>query len=148
MPEIIIAIGCPASGKSTYYKNNYEKRNYIQISADAIRKKTLGSEDDQSRGSLIFKIFYENLSLQLQMNSNIYIDNTNINRKSRKDILKFAKKHNNYFIKGIVFKVPFYKLLWRDLFRKKRVGFKVIRHFYKKFENPITQEGFHSITYI
>ena len=147
--KIIIAISCPAGGKTTYYRKMLLQHNYTYLSADAIRKELLGNENDQSKGNLIFKTFYEQLEQAIKDKKNIFVDNTNVTRRYRKDIIKRVKKYNNdYFIIGLVFQVPFYKLLWRDLWRKKRVGYKVIKHFYDKFELPNESEGFHSIKYI
>jgi predicted kinase len=147
--KIIIACGCPAAGKSTYYRNMLIQYDYIYLSADAIRKELLGNEQDQSKGNLIFKTFYERLEKAVIDKKNIFVDNTNVTKRYRKDIIKRVKKHNNdYFIIGLVFQISFYKLLWRDLWRKKRVGYKVIKRFYDKFELPKESEGFHSIKYI
>ncbi len=150
MPTIIIAIGVPASGKSSYYKNTICLTNldYVYLSADAIRKELLGDENNQSQGNLIFKIFYQRLEQAIQNKKNIYIDNTNVTKKYRQEIIKRIKKYNNnYFIKALVFQAPFYKLIWRDFWRKKKVGYKIINKFLAKLELPNTNEGFHIIEY-
>ena len=151
MSTIIFNIGAPSSGKSFYYLNNYSDKNYTYLSADAIRKELLGDENNQSQGNYIFKVFYQRLEEALKNKENIYIDNTNATRKSRKDIFKRIKKYNtnnDYHIQALVFIVPFYKLVWRDLWRKKRVGYKVINRFLLKLELPEKDEVFHSIDYI
>lgn len=149
MSTIIIVIGAPSSGKTTYYNKNYKNKNYTYLSADAIRKELLGDENNQSQGNLIFKTFYKRLEQAVQNKENIFIDNTNYSIKYRKEIIKIVKKYNNdYFIKALVFLVPFYKLVWRDLWREKKVGYKVINKFLMKLELPETKEGFHSIEYI
>ena len=46
MPVLYIPIGVPGSGKSTYYKNNFNEDETVLISSDAIRKEVFGNEND------------------------------------------------------------------------------------------------------
>ena len=86
---------------------------------------------------------------------NIFIDACFINRKARKRMMKLIQKtvilkekvehQNKVNIIALIFEIPLWKAIWRDLWRKKRVGFKVIWFFRKRYQAPSFDEGFHII---
>ena len=156
--NIILCVGIPGSGKSTFCKNQVlaDSRN-CWISSDNIRKELLGNESDQSQGNRVWRKFYEDVETAIFMEyENVFVDAVFIDRRSRKMMMKTIQKAVNTKILigkveptviALVFQVPLWKATWRDLWREKKVKFKVIKKFYDRYEEPQFDEGFTEILY-
>lgn len=149
--KIYITIGCPGSGKSTYYKEHYiNDSSIIYISSDTIRKELLGSEDNQSNGNIVFNTLYNRVYSELISNNSIYVDACFINCKARKQIMKILKKYHNIKIIALVFNVGLGELIDRDSKRERSVGKDIIKKFFdRKIQDTVSiEEGFDDIIYI
>lgn len=124
MPEIIILIGEPASGKSTWRAAN--QKDHQVISSDDILE-SLASENNITYGEA-FNIYagraaeecHHNFASALAQKSNIIIDRTNMTRKSRAKFL--AMVGAEYERKAIVFRVPRDELVERARIRGEQTG--------------------------
>ena len=58
MQKLIVMVGVPGSGKSTYAKNTFSKTAEI-LSSDALRKELLGNENDQKHNDYVFAELYK-----------------------------------------------------------------------------------------
>ena len=78
--DIILMVGLPCSGKSTYVEK-YEKTGYTILSRD---KKTMSSSVDT-----------KSINIQIKKGNNkIVIDNTNITKDIRKIFINYAMLNN------------------------------------------------------
>ena len=143
MPELILLIGIPGSGKSFYAKKyDYDrifKHNTTILSSDKVRKEILGDENDQTRNDEVFDYIIKTAVKKLELGHRVIIDATNITRKSRKNITDFVEQHLNGFyeygfIKFIVIATPYYKCLENNRKRSRQVPEYVIERMYKQFE--------------
>jgi bifunctional polynucleotide phosphatase/kinase len=134
--EMVIFVGAPGSGKSTFFKNHLT--DYVHINNDTLKKK-----------EKCHKVAREALAA----GKSVVVDNTNPEKKTRQDYIDMAKEHK-YPVRCFFFDVPkpiaFHMDNQREmnLHRKhssKRVGQIAIHTFYKKLEAPSKDEGFGEI---
>src|SRR6185369_10889913 len=101
---LIILVGPPASGKSTWGKDFATKNNVIYVSTDAIRGEIGTGEGDQTVSPAAFGIARNRVMRALVSGQNVMIDATNVNPKTRKDWVKMGRDANAFII-AIAFEV-------------------------------------------
>lgn len=144
MADLYIMCGLPGSGKSTFAKELAEKENAIIVSTDSIRQEFYGNEEIQGDTEKVFKKAYIDILNNLNRNNNVIFDATNINFKSRIDIVKRYKKYADKII--CVFRAtPYEVCLERNSKRDRKVPEQVIRRMYEHFFVPQMYEGFDRI---
>lgn len=136
--QMIILIGIPASGKSTFYTQNFS--NLPRVSKDLMRKKKTKTKDEQQKQLII-----ENLS----KNKSVVIDNNNESKEIRKPLIEMAKKFNAKVI-GYYFQSNVKECLERNKKRsgKARVPDFVIFIKKKALQKPSYDEGFDELYYV
>lgn len=140
--KLYVMIGAPASGKSTYAKNNFKES--IILSSDEIRKELLGSEENQSNNALIFKTLYDRARKYLKNNKNVVIDSTSINKFERTRVLSNFQGFDIEKI-AVYIDTPIEICYERDEKRNRTVGREVIDKYFNKFEYPTLDEGFDKV---
>ena len=135
MNTLVLMVGLPASGKSTYAKS-FESGNTIVLSSDEYRKRLLGDERCQYNNDLVFKTLYKDARELLQNGKNVVIDATNINMKARRRVLaNFADL--KILRQAVVMATPYLLCVRNDEHRERTVGEEVIRKFLFRFEIPM-----------
>lgn len=155
MAQLILMIGLPGSGKSTYVKNEYDFSRIFCgettiLSSDAIRKELYGDETDQTHNEEVFKYIKETAAEKLSLNQRVVIDATNISKKSRRSITDYIEQkvtgfYDYGFIKFVVVATPYYQCLENNRKRSRQVPENVIERMYKQFEFPTLSEAVHEI---
>lgn len=93
MNELIMLVGLPASGKSTWAKEYSETHpDYIVHSSDKLREEMYGDNYDDADNSKVFEELHRRILEDLKMHSVIY-DATNLVKKRRVHFLKGVPKH-------------------------------------------------------
>ena len=137
--EMIILIGAPGSGKSTFCENYL--KNYIRINQDNLKNK---------------KKCFEKTIEAIKDNNNIVIDNTNPQRNIREEYIKIAKD-NNYKVRAFIMKVNkdlAFHLNNLRIINNERKHFSEavnqipIHTFFKNYEEPKINEGFDDIVQV
>lgn len=147
IPKLIMLVGIPGSGKSTYAKD-YIKKNpdTLHLSSDKIREELWGSESVQGDPNEVFSLMQSRAVEALKKGTDVIYDATNINRKDRAHIIdicpKFAK------IEARIIWAPIETCIRRDAGRKRTVGKSVIDMMLKRFQPPFYDEGFDNIKII
>jgi len=147
--KIIIVIGAPGSGKSTF-ANQLLKENpsYKLLSSDAMRAEFGSSESDQSVTPIVFSTLKRRVRQYLSTNNTVIVDATNMNPKDRKDYIDVAKEFNSKVI-GYVFNCNKQTLLERNQKRGtgggRNVPEFVIDKMLTKYVPPTEREGFDEI---
>jgi predicted kinase len=121
-PWVVLLIGPPLSGKTTFINNQLGDFDFEIISRDKIVVDVFGQDDynsafgsvDQKEVDRILKKQFEDLSKSL---SNVVVDMTNMTRKRRISSLSYFKDH--YKI-GIIF--PILDQSEYEVRNKKRTG--------------------------
>jgi len=131
--EMVIFVGSPASGKSTFAKRHFEKNGYMVINRD-----TLGTQDKCLK------------SAQNALNSekSVIIDNTNPAKESRKAYIDIAK-NAKVPVRCFHFETPLDLAKHMNMYRQLITSGKIRRvpdvgfNMYKsKFVQPELSEGF------
>lgn len=133
MPELIMLVGLPASGKSTYVRqllDKFPEKNYIVLSTDDILTswgEAEGLNYTQAYHKFSFKkaqsIFNSQLKQAINDRRNIIVDKTSLTIKSRNKTL--SKIPSDYKTKAIVFEVTIEELKSRIDIRAKETGKKI-----------------------
>lgn len=89
VPELVLTIGIPGSGKSTWIKQfnqkNYNK--YTIVSPDQIRKELTGNISDQSQNAKVMGISKKIARETLESGKSVLLDATNVDTSNRKDFV-------------------------------------------------------------
>lgn len=136
---LIILVGPPASGKSTWGKKFADDNDVVYVSTDAIRAQIGSGEADQSVSAAAFGIARQRVSQALGSGKSAMIDATSVNRKARRDWIQLGRGHGAYIV-AVAFEVSRDELLRRDAQRERHVGPEVIDRFIGKYSRPTDDE--------
>jgi predicted kinase len=144
MKELVLMMGVPGSGKSTYARNIL-KYGDIYVSRDEIRYSMLTDEDDYfAKENEVIKTFIQYIDealIDTQYQGKVYADATHLSPKSRAQVLNQLKNKNKVSV--IYLDVPLNVVLARNAQREGRalVPENVIRRMYKSIILPTKAEG-------
>ena len=100
--KIVIAVGLPGSGKSTYFA----RQGVNAISTDAIRLQLADDETDQTIHGRVFATVRYLLRQRLDLHRPVtYIDATNLTAKERRPYVRMARAHG-CGIEALYFDIP------------------------------------------
>ena len=131
--EVVIFVGCPASGKSSFYEAHMRPKGYVHVNRD-----TLGS----------WQRCVAECNKALLAGKSVVIDNTNPDRESRRRYIECAQKHKVpvrcfQFMTSIAHAKHnnrFRELTVRDSSYQK-VNDPVFNMYKSKFVEPVVSEG-------
>lgn len=146
-PTLILLVGIPGSGKTTYAKKYIEENtNTVHLSSDSIRKELYGDEATQGDPAEVFSLMQKRTVETLNNGVNVIYDSTAMTRKDRAGIIgvcpKFAK------IECHIIWAPIGMCIGRDTIRERTVGKAVIDKMLKRFQFPFFDEGIDHIEII
>lgn len=147
--NIIMLVGVPGSGKSTYAEKLIiqNKGNYISLSSDNFREKLFGNINEQNKNDIVFKEMKKETIKNLSNGKTVIYDATNIKRKNRISLLSEIKDYYNEAT-AIIFATPYEICISRNGKREREVPIHIIINMIKSFEVPMIQEGFNHIEII
>jgi predicted kinase len=141
---VVLAIGLPGSGKSTWFK----RHNLIPLSSDMVRNLLFDDVREQRFQDLVFSNLRSMLKARLiakrPMN---YVDATNLTPQERQHWIKLAKDYN-YEVHAVFFDVPLEVCIERHQRRDRVVPEDVMRRMAAKLKPPSFDEGFAKITVV
>lgn len=157
MRKCTILVGVPASGKSTWLKNNYENMEFgsIVASTDNIIEELADmfgfTYNDVFSETIRFAdmVMNNNLIVAAEDGVDIYVDRTNLSQKSRRHFIKTLKPYG-YTFDDVVFETP-EKDEWKRRLNSrcgKSIPNDVIDRMVNSYEIPLENEGFEKITFI
>ena len=138
---LIVMCGLPASGKSTYSEWLEESGVFKRVCPDLIRKELYGDENIQGDGKEVFRIAHERMQVYGTFGDNVVFDATNIDRKTRKDLVKKMRPHFDIIICKW-FSTPLLLCKLRNAKRERQVPEEVLDSMYERFRAPMIDEGF------
>jgi len=136
--EIILTIGIPASGKSTWSKDfvKYKSENFVRVCRDDYRLMLKESQTLDSKGeNLVTELVNNAIASAANARYNIIIDSTNLNLKYLEPQIKFCQKYGD--VKFRVFDISLNKAKERDAERVASVGDKVLDKMWNQYRNII-----------
>lgn len=158
MRKLVMLVGCPASGKSTYIKTLFPLlKDAVVMSFDSIIESfaekdgtdyaTAFNAHAQEAGTIYDQCFKEALATD----KDIIIDKTNMSKKSRAKTLDLINK-SDWMLVAIDFsQVPIGEIKKRLIKREKETGKhipeEVVDKMIASYEAPTREEGFNYIIY-
>jgi len=141
---VVLAIGLPGSGKSSWFK----RHNLTPLSSDMVRALLFDDVREQRFQDLVFSNLRSMLKARLiakrPMN---YVDATNLTPQERQHWIKLAKDYN-YEVHAVFFDVPLEVCLERHQRRDRVVPEDIMRRMAAKLKAPSFSEGFAKITVV
>ncbi|MGD0569621.1 MAG: AAA family ATPase [Candidatus Sulfotelmatobacter sp.] len=141
---VVLAIGLPGSGKSSWFK----RHNVVPLSSDMVRSLLFDDVREQRFQDLVFSNLRSMLKARLiakrPMN---YVDATNLTPQERQHWIKLAKDYQ-YEVQAVFFDVPLEICIERHQRRDRVVPEDVMRRMAAKLKPPAFEEGFAKITVV
>lgn len=131
--QVLIFIGIQATGKSTFYKNNFFN-SHVRLSLDLLNTR---NKENQF------------LDTCFKTQSRFVVDNTNPTIEERKKYIELAKEHK-YEVIGYYFSSSIEEALRRNNLRKgkEKIPEIGIKGCYGRLEIPTMKEGFDKLYFV
>lgn len=146
-PSLILLVGIPGSGKTTYAEKYIKEHSgTVHLSSDKIREELWGNEATQGDNNEVFSLMQSRAIDALNNGQSVVYDATNVTRKDRSYIITLCPK----FVKieaHIIF-APIKTCIERDAARKRTVGKGIIDKMLRRFQPVWFDEGINEIKII
>jgi predicted kinase len=141
---VVLAIGLPGSGKSSWFK----RHNVVPLSSDMVRSLLFDDVREQRFQDLVFSNLRSMLKARLiAKRPTNYVDATNLTPQERQHWIKLAKDYQ-YEVHAVFFDVPLEVCVERHQRRDRVVPEDVMRRMAAKLKAPAFEEGFAKITVV
>jgi len=142
--SVILAIGLPGSGKSSWFK----RHKVTPLSSDMLRSLLFDDPTEQRFQDLIFSNLRSMLKARLIARRPLnYVDATNLTPHERQSWIKLGHDYG-YEVQAVFFDVPLQVCLERNQRRERVVAEDVMRRMSAKLKAPTFEEGFSKITVV
>jgi len=139
--SVILAIGLPGSGKSSWFK----RHKITPLSSDMLRGLLFDDPTEQRFQDLIFSNLRSMLKARLIARRPLnYVDATNLTPHERQSWVKLGHDYG-YDVQAVFFDVPLEVCLERNQRRERVVAEDVMRRMSAKLKAPTFEEGFSKI---
>ncbi len=102
---VLILIGAPGCGKSTWGEKFAADNGYTYLSSDRNRARVGRGEDDQQASARAFSLLKQEMREALDRGENVVVDACFVSRKARKDFVNIARSRGAY-LRAVTFELP------------------------------------------
>lgn len=150
MAILVLMVGVPGSGKSTWIQNNLTDKD-VWVSRDAIRYNLLEEDDDYfAKENEVIELFINNINNMLNKNFRyVYADATHLHPKGRAQLLNNLKIKPDA-IYAVYIDTPLNITLERNAQRegRARVPDDVIKRMYRSVSLPTARENINTLFFV
>jgi predicted kinase len=140
--EVVIMVGLPGSGKSTYIKNNLPTHSVVSrdeiveaMNPDMSYAKAFRNADQKEVDRLLMEKYNESL----KTSTKVVVDLTNLSKKSRKKWITLARQ-KQFNVRAVIMATDFMDCCQRRNATEKIVPYSVIADMSTKFTYPLGDE--------
>jgi predicted kinase len=151
-PELIMMVGFPCSGKTTFIKKSYPNHkinSYDDVMCEVYPGETYSESFVKADYKKVLEECYKRLDSDLEAGYDIVLDWTNLSPKSRR--AKLRKVPRYYVKRAVVLIAKKEELYRRNQIRAKEGKYipqKVYDNMFKSYKKPTEAEGFDSVRII
>lgn len=147
--KLIVGIGIPGSGKSTYLKPLAEEEGLAYINPDEIREELTGDPTNHTKEPQVWALVHTRTKSALQRTGAV-VDATYTKRSDRRQLIKLAHAAGIEDIQAYWFNVPLTVAKARNAARARKVPGQVLEAMYNRMTKnpPELTEGFSAIVEI
>jgi len=140
--EVILCIGIPASGKSTWSRQFVQKNpNWVRVNRDDYRLMLKEAQILDNKGEqLVTKLVNDAILAALFAGYSVIVDQTNCREKYLNQLVDLVVKYANVSFR--VFETSLEKAIERDNNRVGKVGENVIKKMYKNYQILVSNFDF------
>lgn len=142
-PELLVLVGLPGSGKSTFAER-MKKRGYQVHTSDAVQKEWFGHEKVQEKKDKVFQELRKRVKESLELGESCVLDATNLRRKKRLALLEDIKELVCRKV-CVLFVIPVDVCWRRNTGRRRKISREVFTKMLCAFECPGYYEGWDEI---
>lgn len=106
MKRLVIGIGIPGSGKTTFLTHYAKEHGYAYISPDDIREELTGNRLHQARNTEVWQLAESRMRDRLQEGESVVFDATFARGHERRSFIEAARAYGADRIEGYYFNVP------------------------------------------
>lgn len=141
MSKLVIMVGLPGSGKSTYATKYTTQDRTTLVSTDEIRGELYGNPETQGNAQDVFNEAYRRIEIALRAGDTVVFDATNLKARNRRYIInKFRPLADSIIAEYL--NTPIEECIHRDELRSRTVGYEVIQRMARGMTEPRLDEGF------
>ena len=146
MKRVVMTVGLPASGKSTWAKEliSNEAGRWVRVNKDLLREMCHNSKHSKSNEKFIVRLRNLIILEALEAGKHVVIDDTNLHPKHIRTVTELVKGQAKVEVNNSFLQVPVKECIRRDLQRQNSVGKDVIMQMYRQFLLPKMEPPVHN----
>ena len=106
MRKVVIAIGLPGSGKTSYLRRMATMFDYDYVCPDDIRQELSGDAADQSKMGEVWARVYELVRISIENGRDVIVDSTMVKMVDRFTLIGHSRKVGATKVVGFYFQTP------------------------------------------